>query len=320
MTETNSNSQHLELQPYTGTRTARALNWAALTDEELKRAAARAASERDAESLWRLAEAYLTLRSGRTPSPYTLRNYEHGVRQLLEHWQGENLLRPSRHAADTYTLALREEGLAPGTIALRLAAARLLYKALRWAGATTAAPLTDVRAPHDPTPAEEKRAAYPLEHVNRMLEKADTQDRALILLGAHGGLRVSEMLALDWADVQPGSLTVRSGKGGKRRTIRLSAALEDALTAWRAESNGEGRVLPYRTPERARQRLERVCALAGVPYLGMHSLRHSCGTRLASITSDLRVTARHLGHASTNTSAIYAKMNAAAYSDAIGQL
>lgn len=311
----------LALQRYEGTRAARALNWANLSDEELRRAATLAARERDTAQLWELTEAYITLSATRPVSPYTLRNYRQNIARLIRAWQGENLLRPSRHAAAKLLLELRERGLAPGTIQLQLASGRALYKALRWAGATDAAPFADVKSPHDPTPPEEKRAAYSEADITAMLEEADAQDRALILLGAHGGLRVSEVLALEWeaVNLQAGALRV-TGKGAKTRTIALSGSLRAALEAWRAESGGEGRVLPYRTGTRARQRLQAVCSAAGVTYLGAHSLRHSCGTRLAAISGDLRVAARHLGHASTTTTQTYAKMNQAAYSEAIAQL
>lgn len=311
-----------EIQPYAGSRAARALNWANLSDEELRRAATLAANQRDTLKLWALTEAHITLSASRPVSPYTLRNYRQNITRLIKAWQGENLLRPSRHAAASLTLELRERGLAPGTIQLQLAAGRALYKALRWAGATDAAPFADVKSPHDPTPPEEKRAAYSEADITAMLEEADAQDRALILLGAHGGLRVSEALALEWSAVnlQAGSLKVTAGKGGKARTIALSGALRAALAAWKAESGGEGCVLPYRTATRARQRLQVVCRAAGVTYLGAHSLRHTCGTRLAAIAGDLRVAARHLGHSSTTTTQTYAKMNQAAYSEAIAQL
>ncbi|MBX3623186.1 MAG: tyrosine-type recombinase/integrase [Rhizobacter sp.] len=312
----------LAIQPYAGTRTARALNWVALNDEALRRAATLAANTRDTAQLWELTEAYITLSASRPVSPYTLRNYRHAILRLLEVWQGENLLRPSRHAAATLALELRERGLAPGTIQLQLASGRALYKALRWAGATDAAPFADVKSPHDPTPPEEKRAAYSDADITAMLEAAGAQDRALILLGAHGGLRISEALALEWAAVNlnAGTLRVNAGKGGKARTITLSSALRVALEAWRTESRAEGRVLPYCTATRARQRLQVVCHAAGVAYLGAHSLRHSCGTRLAAIAGDLRVAAKHLGHASTTTTQTYAKMNHAAYAEAIAQL
>lgn len=312
------------LTKYAQTVTARARNWAALSDEDLRRTVTKAANERNAAELWSVTEAYLVLHSNRgtSISRHTLDNYERGIRVLLQHWHGENLIRPSRDAARQFVMELQETGLAPGSIQVRLAAARLLYRALRWAGVTTAAPFADVKAPHDPTPAEEKRQAYPEADVTRLLESAELVDQVLILLAAHGGLRVAEALALDWAavDLNSGTLRVVHGKGGKTRTVHLSGSLSATLSAWQAHSGATGHVLPYRTAARARQRLQAVCAAAGVPYLGVHSLRHTCGTRMYRVSGDLRIAARHLGHASTSTTQVYAKMSTSDYAAAVGKL
>lgn len=309
------------IQRYEGTRVARALNWASLNDGEMKRAAAEAASTRELEELWNLTEAFLTLNSTRPVSQYTLRNYKHGLSKLLEHWQGENLLRPSRHASSTFLLKLQEEGLAAGTIQVHLAAAKALYRALRWSGATSAAPFADTRAPVDLTPAEEKRQAYSDDEVLAMLEAAvEPIDTLLVLLGAHGGLRVSEMLALRWHDIHLAAGTLKlTGKGQKVRTVHLSQALVSVLEELNT-GQGSDYVLPFRTATRARQRLQILCSAAGVQYLGMHSLRHSCGTRLYRLTNDLRVAAKHLGHASTATTQIYAKMDTRSLEEAINRL
>ena len=53
--------------------------------------------------------------------------------------------------------------------------------------------------------------------------------------------------------------------------------------------------------------MRRLCALAGVTYMGTHSLRHQAGTRLYRQTNDLEMVARHLGHSELETARIYAK-------------
>lgn len=322
---TSINHEAQAIERYTGTATARAFNWAALSDADLKREAKLAASERDTVKLWELSEAFLILHgnSGSRVSKHTIDNYERGIRILLEHWQGENLLRPSRDAPLRFVRELEQAGLSSGTIQVRLAAARLLYRALRWARATTVAPFADVKPPVDRTPAEEKRAAYTLEHVAALLKEADATNAALILLAAHGGLRVAEALALDWrhVDTQSNTLRVVDGKGGRTRTIRLTHDLRTALEQLPSEHGKEsGYVLPFRSATRARQRLQALCREAGVPYLGMHSLRHTCGTMLYEASGDLRITARHLGHSNTSTTAIYAKMSGRAYDAAIDKI
>lgn len=46
--------------------------------------------------------------------------------------------------------------------------------------------------------------------------------------------------------------------------------------------------------------------MAGVPFRGVHALRHSAGTRVYAETHDLEATARRLGHSKLETTRIYA--------------
>jgi integrase/recombinase XerC len=196
-------------------------------------------------------------------------------------------------------------------VQVRLAAARALYSALRWAGATEADPFRRARPARDRSPAWEKRAPYSPAELAALLAAADGADRLLILLAGHAGLRVSECLALRWGDISlpRRELVVRHGKGGRRRTVPLSGTLLAALRA-QAPGTGEpaGYILPYRSDFPARARMRTLAAAAGVPYRGIHALRHACGTRLVKETNgNLEAAARVLGHASLETARIYAK-------------
>jgi integrase len=136
----------------------------------------------------------------------------------------------------------------------------------------------------------------------------------LVLLCAHGGLRIAEALALTWpaVDLAQGRLRVVAGKGGKSRTVSISVSLSAALQAIRP-AGGQGPVvrssegLAYADPTAPRRRLRRLCSQSDVTYLGFHSLRHSAGTRLARQTGNLQLVAAHLGHADISTAAVYAK-------------
>ncbi len=57
----------------------------------------------------------------------------------------------------------------------------------------------------------------------------------------------------------------------------------------------------------ARTRLQHVCKRSSVPYKGVHALRDYAGTRLMQQTKNLEHVARHLGHATLETSRTYAK-------------
>ncbi len=299
------------LVPERGTGLAGARTWATILDDERRRRAVAACQDHDAAVLWELTDAWLTLhgRAGATVSAHTRSNYHRGVAALVAAWRQENLLRPRRDAGALWLREMEDAGLAPSTIKVRLAAARALYAALRWAGATERDPLRDARPARDPVPPWEKRQPYADNEVAALLAHAEGSDRVLVLLGAHAGLRVSEMLALQWADVnlRRGELRVRRGKGGKPRTVAMSGTLAAALRSAAPSDAPDGYILPYRTRVQAWRRLALVCDRAGVDHKGVHSLRHFAGTRVVRETQSLEEAARHLGHASIETTRAYAK-------------
>ena len=303
------------LQRHTSTGITQARDWANLNTEDLKRRAAKAINTRDHEELWALTKAHMYLHGskGARVSTGTLRQYRTGVMMLLHHWEGENLLRPSRDAGALYARTL-EETLAPSTVNLRLAAARVFYRALRWTGVTQATPFNTITAAPDMTPAHEKRGYYRVEEIKALLECANAAETVMVLLGAHAALRISEMVSLTWADVKPGQLRVR-GKGGKLATVNLSPRLENALRVLRDTPMQQHRrrskefVLPW-SANRTRERFIALCHKANIPYSdrAFHGLRHAAATRLYQQTQDLGRVAAHLRHSNIQTTRRYAKL------------
>lgn len=312
-------STSTSLVPFEGGDTIQQVEaWKRLLPDERRRRAVEACITHDASALWRLTEVWTTLhgRAGALVSPHTRKNYRHGVESLVEAWSQENLLRPGRDAAALWLRQLEATGLKPATVKIRLAAARALYGSLRWAGATDVDPFDGLRVAADVTPVWERRVPYSPEELTALLSVAEGADRVLLLLAGHAGLRISECLALEWTDVWLArrELVVAKGKGGKKRTVPLSGTLITALRAIRPP-DGRGYVLPYRSDFPARQRVKRLAVAAwlpgaeepGIPYRGIHALRHTCGTRLVRETGSLEMAARHLGHSSIETTRVYAK-------------
>lgn len=319
---------------------ARAQQMHQWSEEALRRFAYQAANERNVEDLWRLLEAHLTLlgSNGVATSPHTLRAYRRGVVELVSMWQGENLLRPSRDAGALYLQRLRagdrpevtqeaETGkrgrrpkpgpLAPATVELRLAAARALYQALRWSGATEADPFRDLSTGRH-TSKEEDVASLKVytetELIDLLGQALETEDRVILLLGAHGGLRVSEMLGLRWDEVDLDNLEllVRAGKGNKSAMVQLSPRLAAELRSWQrqriAEDGAEGtQVLRLRSQFGVYRRLRQLCLRCGVRFKGVHGLRHAAGTKLYRQTGDLGQVQDHLRHATLDMARRYAR-------------
>ena len=208
----------------------------------------------------------------------------------------------------------------PATVRVKLAAARALYAALRWSGATTLDPFTDVKPARDLTPAWEKREAYSLNEVEWLTRVAEGYTLYIVLLGAHAGLRVSEMTSLRWEDIYlgEGKLVVAAGKGGKRGTVFLSQTLIKELGRL-PENEREGYLLPCRSRQVVYDRLKSVCRRAKVRFKGVHALRHSAGTRIRHEQGDLALVAEHLRHSSLDTARGYAHTDNKRLREAVGE-
>ena len=319
----------------------RMAGWTEILPDVRRRRAMAAALAHDIAALWSLADAYVSLkgRAAVATSEATRARYRGAIAHLVADWATVDMLRPADDAGEAWVAALQASkgsraAYHPSTIRVHLTAARLLYHALRWARATTADPFGDARAPRDSTAAWEKRAAYGQQEVTAILAVIDRReaeggpaaktmarlDRVLALLGAHAALRASEMLALRWADVNMATkeLVVTHGKGDKSRTVVLSKGLRAALTAVPREQRGEY-VLPYRTRQAAWYRIKRLAEEAGVTERGLHSLRHTAGTRLYGQTHDLLQVAAQLGHAQVETSRAYAKRDRSELHQSVGE-
>lgn len=146
-------------------------------------------------------------------------------------------------------------------------------------------------------------------------------ERAAILLMLDAGLRAGEVCALQWRSVWTERLrldvvatwsragAVTSPKSGKPRsvpiTLRLAAALDqirggDPLWVYPAASASGP--CPYDT---LAARVERICVAAGVPYLGLHPLRHAYATESLRSGVDLRTLQDRLGHSDIKVTARY---------------
>lgn len=281
--------------------------WVGLQPEERRRRAVEACARRDLGVLWSLTLAHQTRRAG-LGSVQTLRKYRLGMQRWVEFTgqAGVGLLQAEGEHADLWVRRMETEGLKPLSVGVYLAGARAFYQALRWARATRLDPFADARPQRDRVRPQDKRQPYSEADLEKLLAHADADLRVLILLGASAGLRASEITELRWGDLDlAGGVATVTGKGRKTRRVMLSGSLLRALDEL-TRIAPEQRVIG-RTPEAARLRLRNLCARVGVPYLGLHALRHSAGTRLIRAGFALQDVAEHLGHSDIATARIYGK-------------
>lgn len=135
------------------------------------------------------------------------------------------------------------------------------------------------------------------------------RNRALIVLLYRTGLRLAEALALEWSDVRTDWITVRSGKGGKARTVPIDAptriSLEEVRSgpkAPRVFASLRGKPLSQGYVRGLFQRLGR---RIGLQHCHPHALRHTFAFELANEGKPLHTIMRLLGHSSLATTTIY---------------
>src|SRR5215216_6684511 len=125
----------------------------------------------------------------------------------------------------------------PATVNRRLAAIRRFFQWAKATGLVKELPTDDVKGV-----ASSPRAPHWLEKrdVDRLIRTVErhgnTRDLAIILTLRHPGIRVSELSDLKVGDVETserkGSLTVRSGKGGKFRILPLNVDARQAIASY----------------------------------------------------------------------------------------
>ncbi|MET0261391.1 MAG: tyrosine recombinase XerC [Rariglobus sp.] len=152
------------------------------------------------------------------------------------------------------------------------------------------------------------------------------RDRLVMELLYGGGLRVSELTALDYGQIDFTSGVARVlGKGKKERLCPLGRVAMAVLQKWKTEfARDTGPTAPVlvnanheRLPVRQVQLLlKRYLVLAELPLeLTPHKLRHSYATHLLNAGADLRLVQELLGHVSLNTTQVYTHVSVARLRD-----
>jgi site-specific recombinase XerD len=203
----------------------------------------------------------------------------------------------------------RPRKLAPATIARKLAAVRSFLRfTLGPAQVPDAslAPRRHRRLPDTPKPAEVEAALDALEGDGPLA----LRNQALVELVYSAGLRASEAVGLDLADVDfdREQLHVR-GKGGKERLVPLGEEAAHLLARYLHEARPalvRGAVNAVFVSARGK-RLD-TSTLRRV-FAHPHRLRHAFATHLLEGGADLRTIQELLGHSSLSTTQLYSHVD-----------
>lgn len=231
---------------------------------------------------------------------------------------------------EAYKTARTKDGLSRKSVNNHLAVlAKLLHLAAEWRKGLEAPKVKLFRIEPAPT------RYLTFEETSRFLAAVPTEWRTFALVALKTGLRVGELLALKWEDLDlaAGRLNVQrtlwqghehTPKGGRTREVPLS---DEALVALRAHRHLRG---PYVFCDGAGKRLTHsmvkaivptACARAGLAKrLTTHDLRHTFASQLVMRGVALKAVQELLGHATIEMTMRYAHLSPDVKRDAVNLL
>lgn len=259
-------------------------------------------------------ESFLIDRQARGLSPQTVTLYRRKLRPLLAFLKAQGVREVEDITPDLLRRYLLAEGERrnPGGVHVLYRVAKTF---LRWWEAEMEPddwrnPITRVAAPKVP---QEPLEPVPLPDLQAMLATCKPKtfngdrDRAILLALLDTGCRRGEFAALNLGDLdlRTGAVTVRRGKGGKRRVVFLGRQARRAMTRYLRHRPGaldgeplwltrEGGRLSY---DGLRQVVRRRANAAGVPEPSLHSFRRAFALAMLRDGADVVSLQRMLGHA-----------------------
>ncbi len=211
-------------------------------------------------------------------------------------------------------------GLSPKSLQRRLSACRSFYQWLLKHGHIAANPAAGVRGPKAPRNLPQ---VLDVDEATQLVEvpveaPLGLRDRALLELFYSSGLRLSELVALRWRDLDldAGLVTVL-GKGSRQRSVPVGSHACRALADWRADCGGAAQapVFPGRgggpiTARAVQLRIRLLAQRQGLfKRVHPHLLRHSFASHVLESSGDLRGVQELLGHADIATTQIYTHLD-----------
>jgi integrase len=239
--------------------------------------------------------------------PWRTESYRERVMSALKIAPFESF--PSAEAIEQY----RDERLktsAPSTVRQDLAA---LHDCLKWAVKLKylrTNPAKEVDRPSLPVKQDDPADYLSPEQFAELIAKAK-KDRPLYKFAVWTGLRITELLTLEWPDVRDGYVMVKRGKGRKQRIVPLLPQALAALNEVPRRLNDPRIFWWMKDRHTTLRRFQRRLAWAELPKFRFHDLRHTFGAYAAQAGVDLEVIAAAMGHTSTTVTKLYAHLSPA---------
>ena len=253
----------------------------------------------------------------RNYSPATTRGYILAVKQFAEHFGKSPEQMGAAELRRFQLYLLKEKKLAPGTVEIRMAALRFLYK--------KTLKRRDLAFDDLPFPKTPKKLPVVLspEEVSRMIEAARNLTHRTIILVLYGtGMRRTEASLLRVSDIDSERMVIhiRQGKGSRDRDVPLTPRLLTALRGYWRWKKPQVYLFPSTAGHRGVEKpisdktvwyaCKESAAQAGIDKtIGPHTLRHSFATHLLESGADLRTIQLLMGHAHLEHTAVYLRLS-----------
>jgi integrase len=259
-------------------------------------------------------------RSGDHYKPSALRGYEQSLRlRLLPPLGAHRLSEVTRPDLQRLVARWHEEGLSASSIRNTINALRAIYRStdLLTDGTILTNPTIGLRLPA--VRGKRERIAAP-DEAARLVAALPEADRALWGTALYAGLRLGELQALTWADVDLAggtisvvrSLDPKAGpvepksRAGRRR-VPIAAVLRELLIEHRLGSGRESGLVFSRTGEKAlapsaiNDRAQRAWRKGGLRPIGLHECRHTCASYFIAAGVNAKTLSTFMGHANITT-------------------
>lgn len=272
----------------------------------------------------------------RNASALTLKSYREDLTALAL-WLSESHSVPTMKPGEVTTLDLRgyvshlhQVNYAKTTIARRLASMRSFFRFGQregWADSNPAKPLRNPRRTRTlPNFLSTTDLATLLEAPSSG-EPLGLRDRAILETLYSAGLRVSELVGVNDADLDLGRGLLRvRGKGKRERVSPIGSFASQAIQRWQRARPADPRAKPGAavplfvnrfgrrlTTRSVGRLLEKYLATTGLDRRTTpHTLRHSFATHLLDAGADIRSVQELLGHKSLVTTQIYTHVSTSA--------
>jgi integrase/recombinase XerC len=283
-------------------------------------------------------DAFLdALRTQRRASPHTIAAYRRDLERVAALATPRAVASLTAPEVRGFVARLHGQGLAASSLARMLSAWRSYFGWLVESGRLAANPAAGLRPPRRTRRLPKALTAD--QAVTLVADEGDGQwlsvrDHALVELLYSSGLRLAELVSLDWRHFEATRTAGRSsswidlagseatvlGKGSKTRTVPIGAPARLALERWlerRAQLqqcderalfvSSRGGRLSARSVQSRLAQLSRRLGL-GV-HVHPHVLRHSFASHLLQSSGDLRAVQELLGHANIATTQVYTRLD-----------